>query len=661
MALKTLTKSRFKLAIECPAKVFYSLDNRYADQRRDDDFLEALANGGHQVGELAKLMYRARDPQAVEVDARDQEEQVRQTAALLQRDQVTIFEPTILHENLLVRVDVLVKDGTHVDLIEVKAKSWNPAEDSLIGRTPRANPIAPDWESYVYDVAFQEYVLSKAYPAFQVRPSLLLLDKSRRNSIPGFGAKFPVVGDGRDTRVEPEQGLDVTALAEPLLVRVDATEAVRRAHELVRKRRGRTDLEFEPLVQQVAAAIERNERISTPPSNACKKCEFYCDPELRTDTARSGWAECMEAWFHGEAVKPRSESIFGFYGQAKVTPHIESRRLWMADLAIEDLEVREKGGQISGTERHAFQWREVVEEDREPYLQQDELRAAMSAWKYPLHFIDFETAAPALPFHVGHRPYQQILFQFSHHVVERDGSVRHATECLIHGGNGSPSIDVVRRLREAIGSDEGTVLHWYPHERTILAAIRAEISEQSPVDANELTAFLDSLGLERDANRRMFDLGRLMSNQVFLPGTGGSSSMKKFLPAVIRQSAAVRQQYSRPVYGTTEVPSLNFSAQQWVVEKDGECLDPYHLLAPVFGEASINEALAALEDMEGDVVANGAAAMIAYAKLQDPGLSSAERDRLDKQLRRYCELDTLAMVMVYQALHSWVGERAELA
>jgi hypothetical protein len=37
---------------------------------------------------------------------------------------------------------------------------------------------------------------------------------------------------------------------------------------------------------------------------------------------------------------------------------------------------------------------------------------------YPLHLIDFETAAVELPFHVGRRPYEQVDFQFSHHVLE---------------------------------------------------------------------------------------------------------------------------------------------------------------------------------------------------------------------------------------------------
>jgi len=341
-------------------------------------------------------------------------------------------------------------------------------------------------------------------------------------------------------------------------------------------------------------------------------------------------------------------------GAAKVDTFLENRRLWMSDLREGDIEVKESAGKISTTERHLMQWHEITQDEAEPELETSALREAMAGWRFPLHFIDFETAAPALPFHVGHRPYQSILFQFSHHVVNRDGRVQHATECLIVDGDASPSIEVVRRLQTAIGSDEGTVLHWYPHERTILDDIREEIEEKAPPDAAVLLSFLDGLGLEKDAHLRMLDLGRLVADQVFLPGTGGSSSMKKFLPAVLRLSEAVRQKYVAPVYGTTAMPSRNFKNQVWVVERDGVALDPYKLLSPLFKEHEVNEALVRLEIAEGGVVANGAAAMIAYSTLQDPELAPADREQLKEQLLRYCELDTLAMVMVYEALREWV-------
>ena len=115
-----LTKSRFNQAAECHTKLFYAArPNVYADQSRNDAFLEALKAGGFQVGELAKLMF----PDGVEVTATSHEAQVARTNELLMQPNVTIFEAAFRHDNLFARVDVLVKRGQEVKLIEVKATS----------------------------------------------------------------------------------------------------------------------------------------------------------------------------------------------------------------------------------------------------------------------------------------------------------------------------------------------------------------------------------------------------------------------------------------------------------------------------------------------------------------------------------------------------------
>ena len=44
-----LTKSRFKMALECPTKLFYTAKKNYANQKMDDPFLLALADGGFQM------------------------------------------------------------------------------------------------------------------------------------------------------------------------------------------------------------------------------------------------------------------------------------------------------------------------------------------------------------------------------------------------------------------------------------------------------------------------------------------------------------------------------------------------------------------------------------------------------------------------------------
>ncbi len=64
-----LTKSRFKLAVECSTKLYYTGKKEYPDQKINDKFLEALAHGGFQVGELAKCYF----PGGVMIDDLDYE------------------------------------------------------------------------------------------------------------------------------------------------------------------------------------------------------------------------------------------------------------------------------------------------------------------------------------------------------------------------------------------------------------------------------------------------------------------------------------------------------------------------------------------------------------------------------------------------------------
>ena len=107
---KFLSKSRFKLAAECPTKLFYTgKPQLYRNLKQEDSFLAMLADGGYQVGELAKCFY----PTGVEISSPNNAEAEAQTLEWLKQDKVVLFEPAIRFENLFVRADILVKDGNH--------------------------------------------------------------------------------------------------------------------------------------------------------------------------------------------------------------------------------------------------------------------------------------------------------------------------------------------------------------------------------------------------------------------------------------------------------------------------------------------------------------------------------------------------------------------
>jgi hypothetical protein len=184
-----------------------------------------------------------------------------------------------------------------------------------------------------------------------------------------------------------------------------------------------------------------------------------------------------------------------------------------------------------------------------------------------------------------------------------------------------------------------------------------QLAAGAEADAAELVGFIDSLVTAPDGGTaRLVDMGRpLVARTAFIAGTDGRSSIKKVLQAVMQQSDFLRERYGRPVYGTEAMPSLNFRDWTWWQEHDGVVRDPYTLLRPLLSDPELDRVAREQEEDEASAfVANGGAAMVAYGELQRRDLPAAERRRLEGQLLRYCELDTLAMVMVYQALREWV-------
>ena len=316
MKSRTLSKSRFKLALECPTKVFYSLDRRYVNTKNEDEFLQALADGGFQVGELAKRMYAAEDPTAVEITAREEDEQVRQTTEVLGRPSATVFEGTVKHGDMLVRVDVLRKRGDVVDLIEVKSKSFNRNREDHSFRGKRGG-IRSTWLPYLQDVAFQTWVCRQAYPGLEVRPFLLLVDPTQTCSIGGLGTAIRVDRDAAGRAVVTvAPGFDVRALRPPLLTPHDVSEFVEEILAgLVETPEGMFG--FAEYAGRMAAVVVAGRKVDPPVGAQCKKCEFYCEPADRTADMRSGWAECMAARFPGRGDVPRAETVFALYDDRK--------------------------------------------------------------------------------------------------------------------------------------------------------------------------------------------------------------------------------------------------------------------------------------------------------------------------------------------------------
>jgi hypothetical protein len=646
--MRKLTKSRYKLGLECPNKLYYTRKPQYADNKKEDPFLQALAQGGFQVEELARMHF----PGGILLEDRDNDyDHLAQTTRQhMEDDEVTLYEPAFDHDDLFVRVDILVKKGNKIDLIEVKSKTFDPSDQNLfIGR----NGIRSGWKPYLFDIAFQHYVVSRCLPECTVRAHIMMADKNKKASIDGLNQLFRIVKDPNNRTGIEKKVESLDEIGNSVLSSIDVTEIIRKIQEDEYKYHD--NLGFHDSIITFRDHYRQDKYYGWPTSfNACKSCEFRTDdPE---SGLLSGFHECFRkqhGWSDADFDKPSIMDIWNFRRGDKL---FEKGKFFMADLTEEDVGVDPTAHGLSNAHRQWIQIEKAVARDRSIYVDRDSLKEAMSEWKYPLHFIDFETSAVALPFHKGRGPYEQTAFQFSHHTVHEDGRITHGQFLMTDAGV-FPNFDFMRALKAQLDHDEGSIFRFATHENTILNAIYEQLLDSNEADKEDLLSFIRGVSYSKKdfvdtwvGKRSMIDLCDVIKKYYYNPLTGGSNSMKKVLPAIFRSSDALKEKYASAI-GELGIDSCNFdSSHRWIKMIDGEVQDPYTTLPPLFDGWTEEDLETAMSGMEG--IADGGAALTAYGKLQFTDMTKEERNELNAALLKYCELDTLAMVMVWEELHN---------
>jgi len=658
-----LTKSRFKLGFECPVKLFYTGKKEYKDQKKEDAFLEALAEGGFQVGELAKYKY----PGGLDIETLDYDESLALSNKELEKDKATIYEAAVNYGDLFIRVDILKKTNDYIEIIEVKAKSYEQKDlekdPFLDGRSIKVKKIAGKWAPYLYDIAFQYYVASKAFPDKSIIPKLLLVDKTSSALTDGLNQKFKIIKENGRKKVLLNGELTKVDLQNDLLIEINVKEYIDVIYD-TEIEYGTSSKSFEEHIKYLTDLYKIDQKAEINISAACKKCEFKTKSEEESNRFKSGFKECWSESLDWTEEDFKCPHVFDIWN-VNTKKFIEERKLKIIDFCEDDFKPKTPSKStrqgLSQAERQWLQVSKAQDCDHRPYIDRDSLEREINKWKYPLHFIDFETAMVAIPFTKGMKPYEQIAFQFSHHKVHEDGRVEHANEFIFNEPGKFPNFEFIRELKKALEVDNGTIFRYASHENTVLNKILEQLRNTQEVieDKEELINFILSITqlkddrqvLIRAGERNMVDLLDLVINYYYHPNMKGSNSIKSVLPATLNSSDYLKERYSKPIYGTsTGIKSLNFKDQIWIEFDDfGQVKDPYKNLPDLY-EGYSNEELDELELFSDEIqLNNGGAAMAAYARMQFSEMSDLERQELTKALLKYCELDTLAMVMIYEA------------
>ena len=161
---------------------------------------------------------------------------------------------------------------------------------------------------------------------------------------------------------------------------------------------------------------------------------------------------------------------------------------------------------------------EQLSDDIEPVIDKEVIKQFLGDLEYPLYFLDYETMSGLIPYFDGHRPYQQVPFQYSLHILESPEAELTQKEYL-HRDNSDPSRLLTEQLIKDIG-DKGTVLVWY---EGFEKARNSELGDMLPEYKDAMEAI----------NDRVVDLMNPFKLKWYNdPRFNGSASIKQVLPVL---------------------------------------------------------------------------------------------------------------------------------
>ena len=145
-----------------------------------------------------------------------------------------------------------------------------------------------------------------------------------------------------------------------------------------------------------------------------------------------------------------------------------------------------------------------------------DLASIMKEISFPASFMDFEAISPAIPIYAGTKPYQRVPFQWSLHILDSSGRLRH--DWFLNGDADDPRERFVISLLEAL-PPEGAIFTYSSYETSMMK----DLAQGFPQYGDGLMALCD----------RAVDLLQVIRANYYHPGFHGSYSIKSVLPALV--------------------------------------------------------------------------------------------------------------------------------
>ncbi len=616
---KYLTRHLFGAGLECPVKLYYYRQD-YPQNQRSRPFIKHAVYNKRLLTALARSVY----PNGIFIDEKQVKKAAYKTSELLQREEVVLFDAVFEHQQMMARLPIVHKTDNQLTVFYVRTKAFDSRKHRI---TDSKGHINSKWEKYLLDFAYQVYLIQMNHSNLNIQAILVMPEKSSS----AYTDNLPLLLDPLDYSSKTES---VDASNQELLAKLNVTEVV---NSLINQSNFAEYYLPESTLKKTLHYLSKvyfgNDKPESKVGKKCKSCEFRIEPERLGKGNKSGFNECWSSVMSEE--NPSENHIFDLIGPGT------NRRLANGNYDQKDIpddsifsstSVVQSEGRISQEMRQALQVhkkkdKEVPEEIIRPVLF-DEL----DRWQFPLHFLDFEAGNYAVPVRKNRRPYHLVVFQFSCHTLYHDGNWKHR-EWIDDLQSGYANYELIRRLKRIPDIKEGTIVQYSNFERNALKTIRSELQyERDEIsDANQLINWIEKIINRPDSSHSqppyIADLSRLVKNFYYNRQMESSLSIKDVLRSVMSHSSYLKDIYSKP-YSSSNFDQIIW----WQSDGQGGARNPYNILTET-GDSPIRR---------------GTEAMVVYGKMIAQELNESRHEAYQNALLKYCELDTLAMMMIFQ-------------
>jgi hypothetical protein len=372
----------------------------------------------------------------------------------------------------------------------------------------------------------------------------------------------------------------------------------------------------------------------------CQYCAYRLTEEQEAEDVRHGFREC---WSREGSVNELAidSHILNLPGHG-VAEYLGRDYRWQSEVP-EELEHGNWRSWLDKRKRFTLQQRQQLSlwdakgKEVPELIIRGGLWDEMKKWVFPWHCIDFEAAHLPIPLNKHHKAYERLLFQFSCHTIQEDGTVRH-TEWLHTASGVYPNFRMVVALTEIPDIEKGTLFQYSPFETQVVRSLYHALEHEDQIQDSELPLPASDLRerlkpLVPEANKglsRWVDLHNMVSRFYFNRNSKSSLSLKTLTTAVM-------------------------NADSWLVKRIKEDYVGSHLkgadLIKTNGLDKLANPYTTLSAKEFDV-SEGSEALAAYMAMQIPNLAEHRREDIRNSLFQYGELDTLSLVFLLQ---HWTG------